>query len=153
MERITISLDKGLARQFDTFINEFGYSNRSEALRDLIRERLEQERLQRWDEGYCVAALSYVYNHHELELARRVTSLHHDHHDLTLSSVHIHLDHDNCLEVALVRGPTAQVRAFANTVFAERGVRHGRLHLIPVEMREERHGQSPHAHIHSNPIT
>jgi len=153
MERITISLDKGLAKQFDTFIKEFGYSNRSEAMRDLIRERLEQERLQNWDEGYCVAALSYVFNHHELELARRVTSIHHDHHDLTLSSVHIHLDHDNCLEVALVRGPTGKVRSFANTVFSERGVRHGRLHLIPVEMKEERHTPSALPHVHSNPIT
>jgi len=153
MERITISLDKALAKQFDAFINESGYSNRSEALRDLIRERLEQERLQEWHEGYCVAALSYVYNHHELELARRVTSHHHDHHDLTLSSLHIHLDHDHCLEVALMRGPTGEVRRFANLLMAERGVRHGRLHLIPVEMKEERHTPSSPVHLHSNPIT
>lgn len=153
MERITISLDKALAAQFDAFINDCGYSNRSEALRDLIRERLEQERLQKWHEGYCVAALSYVYNHHEMELARRVTSLHHDHHDLTLSSLHVHLDHDNCFEVALVRGPTEEVRKFANAVMAERGVRHGRLHLIPVEIKEERHTPASHVHLHSNPIT
>lgn len=153
MERITISLENTLAKQFDEFIRARGYSNRSEAMRDLIRERLESERLEKWEEGHCIATLSYIYNHHESELASRITSVQHEHHDLTLSSMHVHLDHDNCLEIAILRGPITAVRDFANTVIAARGVRHGKLHMVPVEIREEKHPSSPHSHTHSYPIT
>ncbi|KAF0192285.1 MAG: CopG family transcriptional regulator nickel-responsive regulator [Gammaproteobacteria bacterium] len=148
MERITMSLEPELAQQFDSFIRDHRYSNRSEALRDLIRERLDSDRLQTSEDGYCVATLSYVYNHHELELAARITSAHHDHHDMTLSSTHIHLDHDNCLEVVMLRGGVSAVRDFANSVMASRGVRHGRLNMIPVEINWEvgAHAAEPHAH-------
>lgn len=154
MERITISLDSSLAEQFDEYISEHGYTNRSEAMRDLIRKRLEMERLKKSDSGYCVAVLSYVYNHHELELASRITGLHHHHHELNLSSLHLHLDHDNCLEIALIRGGIREVRDFANSVMAERGVRHGKLHMVPVDMSESTHdttGSKPH--VHSRPLT
>ncbi|MGD9788598.1 MAG: nickel-responsive transcriptional regulator NikR [Sulfuricellaceae bacterium] len=151
MERLTMSLTEELAKQFDDFIRDKGYTNRSEALRDLMRERLEQERLKASEDGgYCVAALTYVYNHHELDLAGRLAASHHEHHDLTLATQHVHLDHDNCLETVLLRGPVKAVRAFADGVIAERGVRHGKLHMIPVAMAEEVHS---HGHVHSHPIT
>ncbi len=154
MERITISLDTSLAEQFDEYINEYGYTNRSEAMRDLIRKRLEMERLKKSDSGYCVAALSYVYNHHELELASRITGLHHHHHELNLSSMHVHLDHDNCLdEIAVIRGSIGEVREFANSVMAERGVRHGKLHMVPVDMSERTHNTHGTPHVHSHPLT
>lgn len=153
MERITMSLDSALASQFDAFIAEHGYTNRSEAMRDLIRQRLETERLAQSDAGYCVATLSYVYNHHELELASRITGVHHNHHELNLSSMHVHLDHDNCLEVAIMRGPVSSVRAFADEVMAERGVRHGKLNMVPVDMSESSHIQGGKPHTHSRPIT
>jgi CopG family nickel-responsive transcriptional regulator len=146
-----MSLTEELAKQFDDFIRDKGYTNRSEAMRDLIRERLEQARLKSSaDSGYCVAALTYVYNHHELDLAGRLASSHHEHHDLTLATQHVHLDHDNCLETVLLRGPVKAVRAFADGVIAERGVRHGKLHMIPVAVEEEAHS---HGHVHSHPIT
>lgn len=153
MERLTISIEDQLAKQFDNFIRARGYSNRSEAMRDLIRERLEGERLENWDEGHCVATLSYIYNHHESELASRITSVQHDHHDLTLSSMHVHMDHDNCLEVVILRGSIQSVRTFANLVMAARGVRHGKLHMVPVEITQQQHATSPVPHTHSNPIT
>lgn len=153
MERLTISIEDQLAKQFDDFIRARGYSNRSEAMRDLIRERLEGERLENWDEGHCVATLSYIYNHHESELASRITSVQHDHHDLTLSSMHVHMDHDNCLEVVILRGSIQSVRTFANLVMAARGVRHGKLHMVPVEITQQQHATSPVPHTHSNPIT
>ncbi len=153
MERITMSLDSALAEQFDAFISEHGYTNRSEAMRDLIRQQLEKERLEKSDEGFCVAALSYVYNHHELELASRITSVHHSHHELNLASLHVHLDHDNCLEIAIMRGTISQVRAFANAVMAERGVRHGKLHMVPVDMAEVSHSHEGTPHVHSHPLT
>ena len=153
MERLTISVEDQLAKQFDNFIRARGYSNRSEAMRDLIRERLEIERLENWDEGHCIATLSYIYNHHESELASRITSVQHDHHDLTLSSMHVHMDHDNCLEVVILRGSIQSVRTFANLVMAARGVRHGKLHMVPVEITQQQHATSLVPHTHSNPIT
>jgi len=153
MERLTISLDNQLSQQFDEFIRARGYTNRSEAMRDLIREHLEAARLEKRSGGHCVATLSYIYNHHESDLASRVTSVQHDHHDLTLSSMHVHLDHDNCLEIAILRGEIDEVEKFANLVIATRGVRNGKLHMIPVEIREEQHAHTSTPHTHSNPLT
>jgi CopG family nickel-responsive transcriptional regulator len=153
MERLTISLDNQLSEQFDVFIHARGYTNRSEAMRDLIREQLESARLEKGSEGNCVATLSYIYNHHENDLATRIASVQHDHHDLILSSMHVHMDHDNCLEVVLLRGTIQSVKDFANLVMATRGVRHGKLHMVPVEIRQEQHSPASVPHIHSNPLT
>jgi CopG family transcriptional regulator, nickel-responsive regulator len=153
MERITMSLDTALAELFDAFIKERGYNNRSEAMRDLIRQQLEKERLEKSDDGHCVASLSYVYNHHELELASRITRVHHKHHELHLSSTHVHLDHDHCLEIALLRGSVKEIRSFANAVMAERGVRHGKLNMVPVDLSEASHSHGGHPHVHSRPMT
>jgi CopG family nickel-responsive transcriptional regulator len=153
MERLTISLDNQLSQQFDEFIRARGYTNRSEAMRDLIREHLEAARLKKREGGHCVATLSYIYNHHESDLASRVTSVQHDHHDLTLSSMHVHLDHDNCLEIAILRGEIDEVEKFANLVIATRGVRNGKLHMIPVEITQEQHAPASSPHTHSNPLT
>ncbi len=153
MERITMSLESGLAGQFDEFINSHGYTNRSEAMRDLIRERLESERLKKWEDGHCVATLSYVYNHHEWELSSRITRAHHHSHELNIANTHIHLDHDNCLEIAVMRGSVKAVREFASTIMAERGVRHGKLGMIPVDITEEGHNGHAVPHLHSHPMT
>jgi CopG family transcriptional regulator, nickel-responsive regulator len=153
MERLTISLDNQLSEQFEDFIHARGYTNRSEAMRDLIREKLEVERLEEWNDGHCVATLSYIYNHHESDLASRVTSVQHDHHDLTLSSMHVHMDHDNCLEVVILRGTIQGVKNFANLVMATRGVRHGKLHMVPVEITQAQHSSTTAPHTHSNPLT
>ena len=155
MERMTISLDKALADEFDQFITRHGYRNRSEAVRDLIRLKLESERLERERQGQCVGTLTYVYNHEERELARRLTTLQHDHHDLAVSTLHVHLDHDNCLETVVVQGPTQQVRAFTDAVIARPGVRHGELYLIPVDVRDSAHAHGPgHSrHTHRSPHT
>ena len=151
MERFTISLDEQLAQQFDALIKRLGYQNRSEAVRDMVRQRLEADRLKQEAAPYCIASLSYVYNHHERDLASRLMTLQHDHHDLGLSTMHVHLDHDNCLETVILRGSTAQVRCFADSVIAERGVRHGQLNLVPVDMNMQHHHHGEH--IHSHPKT
>ncbi|MPN30473.1 Nickel-responsive regulator [bioreactor metagenome] len=150
MERITISLDEDLASAFDALIAERGYRNRSEAMRDLLRRELENARQRSEADGECVATLSYLYNHHERDLAERLTGLQHDHHDLTVSTLHAHLDHDNCIECAILRGPTTGVRRFAESIMAESGVRHGSLNLISVEVSasSQAHGHS-HPHPHS----
>lgn len=140
MDRFTISLDEKLAAAFDGLIKERGYSTRSEAVRDILRTQLQQSAEKRDTRGSCVANLSYVYNHHERELAERLTSLQHAHHDLTVSTMHAHLDHDQCLETVMLKGPVKRVREFAEEIIAERGVRHGVLNLVNVEL------SAPHTH-------
>jgi CopG family nickel-responsive transcriptional regulator len=159
MERFTISLDEDLAHEFDKLIAERGYQNRSEAVRDLLRRHLESSRQAGAAGDYCVANLSYVYNHHERALAERLTDLQHGHHDLIVATLHAHLDHDNCLESVILKGPVASVRAFSDTLIAERGVRHGNLNIVSVEVDQGRHshGYAPRgttaAHLHLHPRT
>ncbi len=153
MERFTISLDNELSEQFDDLMRIRGYTNRSEAVRDLIRQQLEIEYLAKEKENHCIATLSYIYDHHQSDLGDRITGVQHDHHDITLSSMHVHLDHDNCLEVVILRGAAEQVTNFANRVIATRGVRHGKLYMVPVEISQEQHSPSSIPHTHSNPLT
>ena len=154
MNRVTISLDDKLLETFDAYIRRKGYDNRSEAIRDLVRQRLEQDRLEEGQAEHAVACLSYVYNHHQRELASRLTQTQHAHHDLILSTLHVHLDHENCLEVTLLQGDTAEVRHFAEATIAETGVRHGNLHLVPAEIVSGRHEHDrPHDHLHAHPKT
>ncbi|MDH4190315.1 MAG: nickel-responsive transcriptional regulator NikR [Betaproteobacteria bacterium] len=149
MERITISLDEELAQAFDELIAARGYSNRSEAVRDMLRAQLEELRQARNDSQHCIANLSYVYNHHERDLAERLVALQHDHHDITISSMHAHLDHEHCIESVILRGPTDVVRRFANSLIAERGVRHGLLNLVSVTMKKDlRSRAAGHRHDH-----
>jgi CopG family nickel-responsive transcriptional regulator len=86
-----------------------------------------------------------------------MTQVQHAHHDLTVSTLHVHLDHDNCLETVILRGPVARVQAFANAVMAQPGVRHARLHVLPVSVHEQahRHGPDgePHTHVHLEPVS
>ncbi|MPY69731.1 MAG: nickel-responsive transcriptional regulator NikR [Alphaproteobacteria bacterium] len=151
MQRITISVDDDLLTEFDVYMSETGYRNRSEAFRDLVRERLAAGRLGTVEAGDCVGCLSYVYDHEERQLARRLVSVQHGHHELTIATLHVHLDHESCMEVAVLQGAVAAVRQFADEVAAEGGVRHGRLHLIPVEAAVERHRHSGEAEVHNVP--
>lgn len=139
MERVTISLEKELLDEFDKYLTRKGYLNRSEAVRDLVRDRLQEDRAADSDSGHSVGCVSYVYDHHQRGLAQRLTTAQHDHHDLVLSSMHVHLDHENCLEVTLLRGPTRDVRAFAEALVAQTGVRHGRVSLTSVDAESAHH--------------
>lgn len=135
MQRVTISLEEELAQSFDELCRAQGYTSRSEAMRDLVRHAVDRRRLEdgRSSGGtHCVANLSYVYDHHVRSLAQRLTEIAHQHHGLVLATTHVHLDHDNCLETVILKGRTAAVRAFADGVRAERGVRFGEINLISV---------------------
>ncbi|MBL8419930.1 MAG: nickel-responsive transcriptional regulator NikR [Dechloromonas sp.] len=152
MERFTISLDESLAREFDGLIAARGYSNRSEAVRDLIRGAIESDSQNDPPFGHCVATLSYVFNHHERELAERLTGMQHDHHDLTVAAMHSHLDHENCLEAVILKGPATLVRQFAGALMAERGVRHGQLNLIALQAEHHHaHDDQGEEHVHYRP--
>ena len=154
MERFTISLDSALAQEFDALIKARGYSNRSEAVRDMLRQQLEAFRRGRGEARHCVANLSYVYNHHERELAERLTQLQHEHHNLSVIAMHAHLDHEHCIESLILRGPTAEVRNFADALIAQRGVRHGQLNMVAVEIESERHAHAHEGHEagHAHPV-
>lgn len=151
MRRITISVDEELARQFDDLIERRGYVNRSEAFRDLLRVQIDEERKTNNEPHLCVATVSYIYNHHERDLARRLTLLQHDHHDICVSSMHVHLDHDYCLETVILRGLFSVVNDFANRLVAENDVRHGNIHIVPLKMATP--SKKKHRHIHLLPET
>lgn len=150
MERFTISLDDQLAAEFDRLISERGYDNRSEAVRDILRSHLDRWRESVDADGPCVANLSYVYNHHERDLAERLTRIQHAHHDLTVSTMHAHLDHEHCIETVILKGPASAVRKLADAISSERGVKQGQLNMVMTEQDparfESHHHQHPHPH-------
>jgi CopG family nickel-responsive transcriptional regulator len=151
MERFTISLDDDLAHEFDSLIAARGYVNRSEAVRDILRANMDRLREASDEDAHCVAVLSYIYNHHERELAERLVVLQHAHHDLTVSSMHAHLDHEHCIETVILKGHAREVRAFADALCAERGVRHGQLNLVTVNEAGEHTHPHSHDHLHLTP--
>lgn len=126
LSRIGVAIDSALLRKFDDLIAKRGYTNRSEAFRDLIREELVE---QSWEspERRVVGTVSIVYDHHVRLLSERLTDLQHEFYHHVLSTLHVHLDHDHCLEVLVVRGKAGEVRKLAETLIATKGVKHGRL--------------------------
>jgi CopG family transcriptional regulator, nickel-responsive regulator len=126
--RFGVSLDAGLLDKFDDHIDTKGYTNRSEAIRDLIREKLVERE---WEAGDVQVAgtVSLVYDHHNLDLPSRLVDLQHDHHNLVVTTVHVHLDHHNCLEVLILRGRARDVKAFGERLCSTRGIKHGKLTL------------------------
>ena len=125
--RFGVSLEKELLDKFDRLIKEKKYSNRSEAIRDLIRENLVKRE---WVEGKEVAgAITLVFDHHKRDLVNILTDIQHDFYQIIISSQHIHLDHSNCLEIIVVRGKPAEVRELANQLKSNVGVKYGALSI------------------------
>jgi CopG family transcriptional regulator, nickel-responsive regulator len=124
--RFGISIDNGLLERFDRLVNEKGYVNRSEAIRDLIRDALVEQTWEAGDEE-TVGTVTLVYDHHVHDLADKLTDLQHDHHDRIISTLHVHLDHHNCLEVLVVRGQAGQIKGIADALIGVKGVKHGKL--------------------------
>lgn len=124
LTRFGVSLDEELLEPFDALCAVKGYSNRSEAIRDLIRKALVAEEWQQAD-GQGAGTLTLVYDHHKNDLARRLTQMQHDEHDIIIATLHVHLDHHNCLEVLILKGEAARVRALANKLISCKGVKHG----------------------------
>jgi CopG family nickel-responsive transcriptional regulator len=135
MQRITITLDDDLMKELDAMIADNGYQNRSEAIRDFTRAGMVQAAQDKGHnaEGECVAALVYVYHHAARDLSRRLMDSYHHHHDLSLATLHVHLDGDTCMEVTALRGTTSKVKHFADHIIAERGVKYGRVVMMPAE--------------------
>ncbi len=148
MQRVTITIDDELMTELDRIIEAHGYQNRSEAIRDLARAGIREAAENLDQKRHCVAALVYVYDHASRQLSKRLADQFHDHHELSLASMHAHLDHDSCMEVTILRGRADKVRHFAEHVIAERGVRHGRVMVVPTDAlaKEPHGGHEPHEH-------
>ena len=126
LTRFGISLDTNLLNQFDSNIARVGHKNRSEAIRDLIRDSLVK---QEWetDSGEKVGTISIIYDHHVGDISDKLTKIEHDNHGYIISKMHIHLDHDNCLEVLAVRGEGRDIQKIADEIIGTKGVKHGKL--------------------------
>jgi len=126
LTRIGVAIAADLLGKFDALIAKRGYTNRSEAFRDLIRAELVRESSSHLS-GRVVGSLTVVYDHHVRLLEEKLTELQHDHNRLVVSVLHVHLDHDNCMEVLALRGPSGDVQRFAGLLAATKGVRHAQL--------------------------
>ena len=125
VQRIGVSLEPKLLEWFDKRISSEGYTNRSEALRDLIRQKMVDEQWQMDDEE-CVAAVTLVYDHHG-EIGHKLTQIQHDSLVNIVSTLHVHIDHDNCLEVIVLRGSGKYIQQIGNKMISQRGVKHGKI--------------------------
>jgi CopG family nickel-responsive transcriptional regulator len=151
MQRITITVDDDLAQEIDRIAQARGYQNRSETMRDLVRAGMAQTQAEAPVASDCVASVIYVYDQERRELPKRLARAYRDAHDLSVATLRVALDHDTCLEVAVLKGASAEVRQFAERIVAERGVRHGQLVVIPADIESERHTHGhrrAHAHEH-----
>jgi CopG family nickel-responsive transcriptional regulator len=145
MQRVTMTIDDELMESLDRYMEAGGHQNRSEAVRDLVRAGLTKQ--PKIDDGArsCMAALVYVYDHETRQLSKRLMDDHHSHTELSVATLHVHIDAASCLEVSLLKGQKSEVEHFARHVMGERGVRYGQLVVVPAEIDI---AQTGHGHVH-----
>jgi CopG family nickel-responsive transcriptional regulator len=149
LSRIGVALDSDLLERFDHYISRQGYTNRSEAFRDLIRDKLVAEKTAQ-PNATVVGTVTLIYDHHAHGVTDKLTDLQHAHHELVVSTSHAHLDHESCLEVLIVHGKAAEVEGFAGRLIGLKGVQHGRLVMTVAEpaLRHARANGHKHPHKH-----
>ena len=151
--RFGVSAEEELLQNFDRLISSQGYANRSEALRDLMRDALVKSRLESSPEdGEVLGSLTLVYDHHASELNDKMNALQHDHHDLVVSVLHVHINHDDCMEVIVLRGAVREIRELSDGLLSLKGVKHGQLFVtLPAQQMVGRKATSNgHAHNHNH---
>jgi CopG family nickel-responsive transcriptional regulator len=135
MQKITrfgVSIEPALLKQFDEIIKHKGYTNRSEAIRDIIRKNLIQEKIKK-PNTIIIGTLTMIYDHHIGNLTNILLKIQHDHHDEILSTTHIHIDHDNCLEVLVLKGKAKNILKLSENIKALKGIKHGEIVLTNKE--------------------
>lgn len=132
LKRFGVSMESHLLEKFDQFVQEKGYENRSEALRDLIRDALIQSYWENEDQIVAGSILLF-YNHHQRNLLEEITSVQHGMHEYVLATTHFHLDHDNCLELIVVKGKASILRQFTYKLMSLKGVKYTKFTVAPVE--------------------
>ncbi len=150
MQRVTISIDDELLGHLDALCARRGYQSRSEALRDMLRDSASQDRAET-PETPCLGVFSYVFDFATRDLAQRLARMQAEHHDLVLAASRLPLDHATSLEVLTLRGTSAALRAFADAVATQRGIRHAHLQTVPVTVSGGPHrhaaGAPPNEHL------
>ena len=132
LERFGVSMPHELLKSFDKAIEEAGYPNRSEAVRDIVRDYLTAK-LWQVPDGEVLGTVTLVYDHHTRDLERGLTDVQHDHTDSVICTTHVHLDHHNCIEVIVLKGHAEEVRHLADELISTRGVKHGQLACTAVQ--------------------
>jgi len=151
LSRFGVSVEEELLQSFDQLIAGQGYANRSEALRDLMRDALVKSRLETSPEnGEALGSLTLVYDHHASELNDKMNELQHDHHDLVVSVLHVHVSHDDCMEVIVLRGAIREIRALSDGLLSLKGVKHGRLFVTLPAQQMVGHKATSNGHAHSH---
>ncbi|HEX3939579.1 MAG TPA: nickel-responsive transcriptional regulator NikR [Xanthobacteraceae bacterium] len=148
MQRVTITIDDELDTEIECYMRARGYANRSEAIRDLARAGMQQAATAVGGARPCVAALIYIYDHAARDLPNRLTRDFHDRHDLAQATLHMHLDHESCMEVTVLKGRGSEVQKFADHIVAERGVRYGRVVYLPAHGMHSHGRGETHHHTH-----
>ena len=154
LSRFGVSVEEELLGSFDQLIAAQGYENRSEALRDLMRDALVKSRLESSPaDGEALGSLTLVYDHHASELNDKMNALQHDHHDLVVSVLHVHVSHDDCMEVIVLRGAVREIRTLSDALLSLKGVKHGRLFvtLNTQQMVGRKSALHEHAPSHNHP--
>jgi CopG family nickel-responsive transcriptional regulator len=132
IERIGVSLEKKLLADFDKLIAQKGYQNRSEAIRDLIRQQLNSQQLSN-PKAQAIASVCFVYNHHLTKLMEKLTSLQHSHLLQAICSMHVHISEEDCMEIIVLRGPVGEINKMAENILSQKGVRLGKINFITAE--------------------
>ena len=146
LSRFGVSAEEELLQNFDRLIGVQGYANRSEALRDLMRDALVKSKLEDAPEtGEVLGSLTLVYDHHANDLSDKMNALQHDYFNFIVSVLHVHISHDDCMEVIVLRGEIKQVRSLADSILSLKGVKHGKL-FITLPAREI----TEHKHVHKH---
>ena len=150
--RFGISMEDDLLHQFDHLIARKGYTNRSEAVRDIVRDKLVEESIET-EHGNVFGALVFIYDHHKRELEKSLSNLQHDCFQNIISTSHVHVDHDHCLEVVLLKGDAKTLKNIAEKLLSFKGVKHGRLTLTTALQRDTQlqhspASEKPHKHYH-----
>ncbi len=148
--RTGVALDSDLLKRFDRFIRGEGYENRSEAFRDLIRDRLNESHLES-GEVFVVGAVTLIYDHHSRLLPDKLMELQHEYHEVIISTVHSHLDHEMCLEVVVVKGKLKRVQDLGSRLIGLKGVQHGKLVMSSPDSFTRPSGKRSGDHAHPHP--
>jgi len=132
LKRFGVSMDEKLLKEFDQMISSKGYENRSEAVRDMVRDALVK---QSWkdDEQYVAGSILLFYDHHHTDVLQELINIQHDMHHAIMATTHFHLDHHNCLELIVVKGKSGELRKFSDQLISIKGVKYGKFTVAPVE--------------------
>jgi len=147
LSRIGVSIDSDLLHRFDSYIADQGYENRSEAFRDLIRDRLVGSAVVA-SNAWVVGTVTLIYDHHKRLLPEKLADIQHDHHEIVISTLHAHLDHERCLEVVILRGKSKEVQHLADRLISAKGVQHGRLVMSSPDVVARNGQRLSHSHPH-----